>query len=110
MNTARVREEVINYSYVNTGYAERPIQQAPVIEGYFHKVNSVKEMAIRKVNTTLCTILSIFIGVAFMIYNYITCKVKGTGEKSEFSVQRLGKAFIAAVPALMVKSKRGIFT
>ena len=44
----------------------------------------------------------IFIGVAFMIYNYITCKVKGTGEKSEFSVQRLGKAFIAAVPALMV--------
>lgn len=44
----------------------------------------------------------IFIGVAFMVYNYITCKVKGTGEKSEFSVQRLGKAFISAVPALMV--------
>ncbi len=70
MNTARVREEVINYSYVNTGYAERPIQQAPVIEGYFHKVNSVKEMAIRKVNTTLCTILSIFIGVAFVSYYF----------------------------------------
>lgn len=44
----------------------------------------------------------IFIGVAFMIYNYIHCKVSGTGEKSDFSTQRLVKAFIAAVPALMV--------
>ena len=70
MNTARVSEEAINYSYVNTGYAERPIQQAPVIEGYFHKESSVKEMAIRKVNSTLCAILGVFVSVAFISYYF----------------------------------------
>lgn len=70
MNTARVREEEIRYSYVETGYTERPVQQAPVIEGYFHKGSSVKEMAIRKVNSTLCSILGIFIAVAFISYYF----------------------------------------
>ena len=70
MNTARVQTTELSYSYVNTGYAERPIQQAPVIEGYFHRVNPVKEMAIRKVNTTLCAILGIFIVVAFISYYF----------------------------------------
>lgn len=44
----------------------------------------------------------IFIGVAFMVYNYIHCKVTGMGEKSSFSAKRLAKSFISAVPALMV--------
>lgn len=70
MNTARVRQEEINYSYVNRGYAQQPVQQAPVIEGYFHKESSVKEMAIRKVNSTLCTILGVFVTVAFVSYYF----------------------------------------
>lgn len=44
----------------------------------------------------------VFIGFAFMIFNYFVCKVKGTGEKNPFSTERLVKSFIAAVPALMV--------
>lgn len=69
MNTARVRQD-FNYSYTHEGYAENPIQQAPVIEGYFHKENSYKEMAIRKVNTTLCGILGVFVLVAFVSYYF----------------------------------------
>ncbi|MFU0832641.1 MAG: TRAP transporter large permease [Oscillospiraceae bacterium] len=44
----------------------------------------------------------IFIGGAFMIYNYIHCKVTGIGEKSKFDLRRLGRSFISAIPALMV--------
>lgn len=72
MNTARVREE-INYSYANQDFTENPIQQAPVIEGYFRKENTYKEMAIRKVNTTLCGILGLFILIAFVSYYFEMC-------------------------------------
>ena len=48
LNTARVREDEINYSYTQTGYVQNPIEQSPVIEGHFYydKENIVKEMAI----------------------------------------------------------------
>lgn len=72
MNTARVRQD-INYSYVNQDYTANPIQQAPVIEGYFHKENTYKEMAIRKVNATLCGILGVFVIVAFVSYYFEMC-------------------------------------
>lgn len=72
MNTARVRQD-INYSYVNQDYTANPIQQAPVIEGYFHKENTYREMAIRKVNATLCGILGVFVIVAFVSYYFEMC-------------------------------------
>lgn len=73
MNTARVRQD-INYSYdAQQDYAENPIQQAPVIQGYFHKENIYKEMAIRKVNTTLCGILGVFVLLAFVSYYFEMC-------------------------------------
>lgn len=69
MNTARVREAV-DYSYEKENLVESPIYQAPVIEGYFHKESTVKEMAIRKVNKTLCGILGVFILMAFVSYYF----------------------------------------
>lgn len=74
MNTAqsRVRRE-FDYSYTQQGYTQNPIQQAPVISGYFHKEIGLKEMAIRKVNRTLCGILGVFILVAFVSYYFEMC-------------------------------------
>lgn len=69
MNTARVREEY-DYSYAREDYTQNPIHQAPIIEGYFHKENTVKEMAIRKVNKTLCGILGVFILMVFVSYYF----------------------------------------
>lgn len=70
MNTARVRTQEDIY-YNNHGYAENPIkQEAPVIEGYFQRESTVKEMAIRKVNRTLCTLLGVVIFVAFVSYYF----------------------------------------
>ncbi len=71
MNTARARvREEYDYSYAKEDLVQNPIYQAPVIEGYFHKENTVKEMAIRKVNKTLCGILGIFILTAFVSYYF----------------------------------------
>lgn len=69
MNTARVREE-FDYSYNGEGYVEDNSYQAAIIEGYFHKESTVKEMAIRKVNKSLCMILGVFILVAFVSYYF----------------------------------------
>lgn len=72
MNTARVRQEDLNYSYTQTGYAENPITQAPVIEGpfYYDKENLVKEMAIRRINKTLCGLLTTLVLVTFVSYYF----------------------------------------
>lgn len=69
MNSARVRKEY-NYSYTQQDYTQNPIYQTPVIEGYFYKESREKEMAIRKVNKTLCGILGIFIMTAFVSYYF----------------------------------------
>lgn len=74
MNRARVQEDSkYSYHYGYQGYSENPIQQAPVITGYFHKESSYKEMAIRKVNATLCGILGVFVLVAFVSYYFEMC-------------------------------------
>ena len=75
MNTARVRKDEIIYSYEQSGYAENPIKEEnPVIEGYFPKEKqmeiSIKAMAIRKVNTTLCGLLGALIALAFISYYF----------------------------------------
>ena len=72
MNTARVNYEESEYSYTQSGYAENPINQTPVIEGrfYYDKGNLVKEMAIRRINKTLCGFLAIFIITAFVSYYF----------------------------------------
>lgn len=72
MNTARVRQEDLYYSYTQTGYSENPIAQAPVIEGpfYYDKDNLVKEMAIRRINKTLSGFLTILVLATFVSYYF----------------------------------------
>ena len=71
MNTARVRTRKEIYSYGNQGYSQSPdVYNSAVIEGYFQRENWVKEMAIRKINRTLCGLLGIFIFVAFVSYYF----------------------------------------
>ncbi len=65
----RVREDFY-YEQHTQGYAENPINQSQVIEGYFYKENILKEMAIRKVNMTLCSILAFFVVGAFVSYYF----------------------------------------
>ena len=61
-------------------YIDSSIQKLAVnsiIEGYFPKENLVKDMAIKKVNTSLCVILSILIMVVVVSYYFvITCEMK----------------------------------
>ena len=69
-NTAvRVREDNY-YEQQRHGYAQNPISQTQIYEGYFYKENLLKEMAIRKVNMTLCSILAFFVVAAFVSYYF----------------------------------------
>lgn len=65
-----------NYGYVNDvrpQYQSNPVHHhSPVIEGYFPKENTRKEMAIRKINTTLITLLGIFILLTSISYYFAT--------------------------------------
>lgn len=75
MNTNQILER--NYVYSNEyqyNYQSNPQQQPinPVIEGYFPKENSRKEMAIRKINTTLTILLCIFILLTAVSYYFAT--------------------------------------
>lgn len=65
--------EIDNYSadYQNN-YQENPIYNNPIIEGYFPKENEKKEMAIRKINTTLTVLLVLFILVTAVSYYFAT--------------------------------------
>ena len=45
----KTKDEVRQYSYQD--YVQNPIEQAPVIQGYFYKQVSRKSMAIRKIIT-----------------------------------------------------------
>ena len=48
-----------------------------IIEGYFPKENLVKDMAIKRINKSLCVILSILIAVVVVSYYFvISCEIK----------------------------------
>ena len=48
-----------------------------IIEGYFPKENLVKDMAIKRVNKSLCIILSIIVAVVVISYYFvISCEIK----------------------------------
>ncbi len=72
INTARARlkEDYYGYRENQQGYADNPIAQTQVIEGYFYKENILKEMAIRKVNLTLCSLLGVAVVAAFISYYF----------------------------------------
>ena len=67
-----VQQENFNKSY--QGYVQNPIEsESQVIEGYFYKESTVKDMAIRKVNKSLCGLLIIAIFTAFISYYFVMC-------------------------------------
>lgn len=65
--------DTYNYSYnQNAGYQSNPQGYNPVIEGYFPKENSKKEMAIRKINTTLTMLLIGLLVMTSISYYFAT--------------------------------------
>lgn len=69
-NTARARVREDYQEFQSQGYAQSPITQAQVIEGYFYKENIIKEMAIRRINMTLCLLLAFCVIAAFISYYF----------------------------------------
>ena len=61
-------------------FVDKSIQKLAVnsiIEGYFPKENFVRDMAIKRVNKTLCVILSLLIGIVVISYYFvISCEMK----------------------------------
>ena len=84
LNTAT---EKLNKSY--QGYVQNPIEQteAPIIEGYFYKESTVKDMAIRKVNKSLCGLLMMTILTTFFCYYFVMC--------NELNLNKLNRQIIA---------------
>lgn len=74
-----------NYSYQE--YVENPIEEAPIIEGYFYKESTVKDMAIRKVNKSLCGLLIMSILTTFISYYFVMC--------NELTLNTLNRQIIA---------------
>ena len=64
-----------NYGYskdYRQDYQSNPLQHSPIIEGYFPKENTKKEMAIRKINTTLTILLVAIILLTSVSYYFAT--------------------------------------
>jgi len=68
LNTAKIQKT--NNSY--QGYAQNPISAStPVIEGYFYKESTLKDMTIRKINKSLCWLLAFAIMATFVSYYFV---------------------------------------
>lgn len=62
-----------DYSFeYHDNYQTNPQHSSPVIEGFFPKENVRKEMAIRKINTTLTVLLGIFLMMTAISYYFAT--------------------------------------
>ena len=71
-----VYEEIVT----KKSYVDKSVQKFidnSIIEGYFPKENLVRDMAIKRVNKSLCIILSILIVVVIVSYYFvISCEMK----------------------------------
>ena len=65
---------------VRKAFVDKSVQKLvdnSIIEGYFPKENLVKDMAIKRVNKSLCIILSILVAVVVISYYFvISCEIK----------------------------------
>lgn len=61
-------------------FVDKSVQKlvdSSIIEGYFPKENLVKDMAIKRVNKSLCIILSVLIAVVVVSYYFVlSCEIK----------------------------------
>lgn len=67
----KVKNDKKSYEY-NKYYQSNPQQHNSVVEGYFPKENIRKEMAIRKINTTLTVLLGVFLVLTAISYYFAT--------------------------------------
>ena len=74
------KETTKEYEQEEKSFVDKSIQNLAVnsiTEGYFPKENFVRDMAIKRVNKTLCVILSLLIGVVVVSYYFvISCEMK----------------------------------
>ena len=74
------KEYIANEQIKKEDFIDKSIQKLAVnsiIEGYFPKENLVRDMAIKRVNKTLCVILSMLIGIVIVSYYFvISCEMK----------------------------------
>ena len=74
------KETTKEYEQEDKSFVDKSIQKLAVnsiIEGYFPKENFVRDMAIKRVNKTLCVILSLLIGIVVVSYYFvISCEMK----------------------------------
>ena len=70
----------MSYSTKRKSFVDESIQNLAVnsiIEGYFPKENVVRQMAIRRINKTLCILISTLIAVVIVSYYFvISCEMK----------------------------------
>ncbi len=67
--------QIGNYAYslnYQDKYQTNPQESNPIIEGYFPKENTVREMAIRKINSTLTGLLIISLFATAISYYFAT--------------------------------------
>ena len=68
------------YPNQKKSFVDRSVQNLAVnsiIEGYFPKENLVRQMAIKRVNKTLCVIISLLIAIVVVSYYFvISCEIK----------------------------------
>ena len=74
------KEYVYVENTVRKSFVDKSVQKLvdnSIIEGYFPKENLVKDMAIKRVNKSLCIIISILIAVVVISYYFvISCEIK----------------------------------
>ena len=74
------RKYVYTENVARKAFVDKSVQKLvnnSIIEGYFPKENLVRDMAIKRVNKSLCIILSILIAVVVISYYFvISCEMK----------------------------------
>ena len=74
------REYVYVENVARKSFVDKSVQKLvdnSIIEGYFPKENLVRDMAIKRVNKSLCIILSILVMVVVISYYFvISCEIK----------------------------------
>ena len=74
------KEYTIEEQNTKKSFVDKSVQNLAVnsiIEGYFPKENLVRDMAIKRVNKTLCVILGLLISVVVVSYYFvISCEMK----------------------------------
>lgn len=74
------KEYVYVENVARRSFVDKSVQKLvdnSIIEGYFPKENLVKDMAIKRINKSLCIILSILVAVVVISYYFvISCEIK----------------------------------